>query len=228
MVAFDPEAAGQPVATPIRIMVIDDDRDTAETTSTLLSLDGHEVESAFDGRTALQRISHFVPDLVFVDLIMPDIDGIEVAKAIRGMTLANEPVLAAHSGLITPRIKRQCAAAGFDHFLTKPLDVPVLEQVVHLARANSTLGDAFNVLVARYEASVCQFTWSQLEFCRLALLSMPRLPREKRQAQLVRLHRIITLASGWLSLQKRMPILEKQRMTLEIDKLRVRLALFKD
>ena len=117
------EAHGSP---PLRILIVDNDEDTTYTTSLLLENKGHDVESALSAQSAIGRMAVFQPDLVLLDLLMPDMDGVEAGQAIRNMGLSHQPVLAAYSGATSAKIQRRCAVAGFDHYLVKPVEMQAL------------------------------------------------------------------------------------------------------
>src|SRR4051794_13436545 len=105
-----------------RVLVVDDYPDTCETTKSLLELKGHLVDIASSGQEAIRQFSAFRPDLVLLDLAMPDMDGIEVAQAIHQTQGIRKPIIAAMSGHSSLLHKRRCASAGFDYFLLKPVD----------------------------------------------------------------------------------------------------------
>jgi len=133
--------AGIPSArfdTPVslRILVVDDVVDAAETLAHVLRLLGDIVHVAHDGRAALELADHHSPDVVFVDLQMPEIDGIEVARRLRKRAEFKEVMLVAMTGFGQPEDRRQTAEAGFDHHLTKPLDPSVLRRLLATRRRN--------------------------------------------------------------------------------------------
>ena len=109
-----------------RILVIDDSVDLALATGTLLSLDGHDVRTAFCGKDALSIAAHFRPELVLCDISMPGMDGYEVAAALR-----DGPCPTCRLVAITgfgPEGRHKAVAAGFDEYLTKPVDLPGIMQ----------------------------------------------------------------------------------------------------
>jgi CheY-like chemotaxis protein len=221
-----PHTPERPDAVPLRILIVDDDEDTAYSANILLKARGHEVESTLGGNTALSRVQLFVPDLVLLDLVMPGLDGIEVGREIRRMALPVEPALAAYSGLTTPAIRRECASAGFDHFVVKPAEMSELEQLIALVGRVPKEVNRFEQLAVRYEATAYGFTWSQLEFCGLVLDSLHySSDRIIRQRQILRLHRVIALASAWLDRQTAMSSAHRYRMAEQLAKLRTQLAM---
>jgi CheY-like chemotaxis protein len=209
---------------PLRILIVDDDRDTTYSTAALLQIRGHVVETALDGTSALSRTGQFVPDLIVLDLLMPDMNGYQVGREIRRMKLPKDPVLAAWSGWSTPKALRECAEAGFDHFMVKPASLSEFDQLTELVDTTERR-PSFESLASRFDQQAYTFTRSQLEFCRLVLDAMPyRSDKGVRQRQIVRLYRTITLAEAWLTKQRFIPEAEARSMETEVAHLRARLA----
>jgi CheY-like chemotaxis protein len=115
---------------PLRILVIDDDPDSADTLSLLLSLDGHEVRCSYAGAPALQIAQSCCPEVIFSDLSMPGIDGLEVARRIRSDRATCATCLIALTGNGQVDDRRHSLAAGFDHHLTKPADFDAIRQLL--------------------------------------------------------------------------------------------------
>jgi signal transduction histidine kinase/CheY-like chemotaxis protein len=114
-----PEAAPQP-SRPQRVLVVDDNKDAAESLALLLSLDGHEVRVAHSGQDALNVAMAFQPQAVFCDLGMPGMDGHEFATQLRQDPRFSATLLVAVTGWGTEDDKRRARTAGFDAHLTKP------------------------------------------------------------------------------------------------------------
>ena len=106
----------------LRIVVVEDDLDVADTFATLLQLDGHDLRVAHNGRRALDVVGEFAPDVAFVDVGLPDIDGYEVATRLRARPSADGIVLIALTGYAADEDTRRARLAGFDHHLSKPVD----------------------------------------------------------------------------------------------------------
>lgn len=119
----DGEAREAPTTRPVRILVADDNRDAAASLATLLSLDGHEVSVAYDGRDALASAETFRPDVALLDIGMPNLNGYEVAQSIRSAGWGRSMMLVAVTGWGQSEDKRRAREAGFDHHFTKPLDL---------------------------------------------------------------------------------------------------------
>jgi two-component system, sensor histidine kinase len=125
-----PQADTVPAALPPRrVLVVDDNRDAADTLSTLLRALGVTVEIAYSGRAALDAVASFSPDTVLLDIGMPDMDGYETSRRIRAK-YANEVQLVALTGWGQDEDLRQSRAAGFDHHLVKPPDIERLREIL--------------------------------------------------------------------------------------------------
>jgi two-component system CheB/CheR fusion protein len=122
-----------------RILVVDDNVDAAEMLSRILRLQNQDVSVAHDGPAALAIASAMQPEIVFLDLDLPKMNGLEVARRLRtGATI--RPLLVATTGFGQEVDRRRTAEAGFDHHLVKPLDADVLRSL--LASVESTPGGA--------------------------------------------------------------------------------------
>ncbi|WP_151637428.1 hybrid sensor histidine kinase/response regulator [Noviherbaspirillum aerium] len=105
-----------------RILVVDDNVDAAEMLASLLKLHGHEVRMAHDARAALSLLGEFVPDIAFLDIGLPDIDGFALAGMMRARLPHWHGKLIALTGYGQEGDKARAAEAGFDMHLTKPVD----------------------------------------------------------------------------------------------------------
>jgi signal transduction histidine kinase/CheY-like chemotaxis protein len=129
------------------LIVADDNADAADSLANLLELEGHEVRVAHDGRGALQLASERMPGIMLLDIGMPDMNGYEVARAIRARQPGGNVVLVALTGWGQPGDKRRAHEAGFDHHLTKPVDFDELTTI--LTRAGRCAIGADSVEVFR-------------------------------------------------------------------------------
>jgi PAS domain S-box-containing protein len=109
-----------------RILLADDNRDAAESLAIILRLEGHEVELAHDGNSALQSFEQQRPDVALLDIGMPAANGYEVARRIRASAGGREVLLVAITGWAQDADKEESRAAGFDHHLTKPIEPETL------------------------------------------------------------------------------------------------------
>lgn len=124
----DPQLTGG--TAPLRILVVDDNPDAAESLRVLLELGGHDVRVAGDGLRALDIVEGFAPDLAFVDVGLPGIDGYELATRLRAHAQARSSVLVALTGYGRDEDKLRAMEAGFDHHLTKPADFDAIDRLL--------------------------------------------------------------------------------------------------
>jgi two-component system CheB/CheR fusion protein len=113
-----------------RILVVDDNRDAAESLALVLRLLGHEIQTALEGLEALQKAASFHPDVVLLDIGMPRMNGYEVARHIRQQPWGGKIAVIALTGWGQEEDKRRSREAGFDHHLTKPVDPMLLENLL--------------------------------------------------------------------------------------------------
>jgi signal transduction histidine kinase/CheY-like chemotaxis protein len=113
-----------------RILIVDDNRDAAESLSMLLELAGHEVRVAHLGRAALSLAEAFRPDTALLDIGMPDLSGYEVAHELRQMPWGRRMQLIALTGWGQDDDRRRALEAGFDHHLIKPIDPDQLAALI--------------------------------------------------------------------------------------------------
>lgn len=114
----------------LRVLIADDNRDSAESLGMLLELSGHEVLLAHDGLQALAIAAQRQPDAALLDIGMPGMDGFQVAAGIRREPWGADMTLIAITGWGQEDAKRMARTAGFDHHLTKPMDTLVLESLL--------------------------------------------------------------------------------------------------
>jgi CheY-like chemotaxis protein len=127
------EEAAAPFAQ--RVLVVDDNRDAADSLAMMLQLGGHEVQVAHDGPGALALAPRFMPDVVLLDIGMPGLNGYEVAERLRRDETLRDALLVAVTGWGQEEDKSRALAAGFDQHLTKPVDPPQLNAVLDAAAA---------------------------------------------------------------------------------------------
>jgi CheY-like chemotaxis protein len=113
-----------------RLLVVDDNADAALSLATLLRLQGHAVKIAHDGSAAVDIAVSWRPNLVFLDLGMPGMDGYQVAHRLREQPGLEKVVLAALTGWGQPDDRRRTSEAGFDHHLVKPVEPTSLETIL--------------------------------------------------------------------------------------------------
>jgi PAS domain S-box-containing protein len=114
----------------LKILVVDDSLDAADTCATVLELSGHEVQTAYSGRRALELARTFLPHALLLDIGLPDVNGYELARTIRAAPWAEGMVLIAVTGWGQDEDRRRALEAGFDHHLTKPIAAETLESLL--------------------------------------------------------------------------------------------------
>jgi two-component system CheB/CheR fusion protein len=137
VVPLEPPATAPPAAGPLRLLVIEDNLDAAETLKEVLEMDGHEVAVVHDGHEGVAKARSFKPDVVLCDIGLPGLDGYEVARRIRADG-SIAPTLIALTGYTRPEDQHESFKAGFDHHLGKPILIPDLEQVLANVTAHPT------------------------------------------------------------------------------------------
>jgi len=116
----------------VRVLVVDDNHDSAEMMQILLGLMGHQVDVAHDGRSAIERVIETRPQVVLLDIGLPDINGYEVARQIRAANIAPLRLIAL-TGWGEEEARERGREAGFDYHLTKPADPADLEKLLSFA-----------------------------------------------------------------------------------------------
>lgn len=111
----------------IRVLIVDDNKDAAASLSRLLGALGKETRVAHDGSSALSAIAEFHPQVLFLDLGLPGMDGIETANRIRALPEGKDCMFIALTGWGEQEDRRRTAEAGFHAHLLKPLKVDQLE-----------------------------------------------------------------------------------------------------
>jgi CheY-like chemotaxis protein len=109
-----------------RVMIVDDDRDTANSLAVVLGLLGYRVEVAYGGPGAVEAAIEAIPDVAVLDLGMPGMNGYELARRLRARPRGEEVVLVALTGWVGDHYRRLAREAGFDHFLAKPASLEAL------------------------------------------------------------------------------------------------------
>ena len=126
------QAAIGAAAPPIvrRVLVVDDNRDVADSLGLLLQSLNVDVRVTYDGRSALEMISALKPEMVFLDLGMPEMDGYETARRLRQLPDGRAVQLVALTGRGQEEDRRRSLQAGFDKHLVKPVDVKLLQALL--------------------------------------------------------------------------------------------------
>ena len=113
-----------------RVLVVDDNVDAAQSLAELLALKGHETRAVTASKAALELAPAFAPQVVLLDIGLPDIDGFEVARMLRQLPPTRHSLLVAVTGYGRPEDRRASSAAGFDHHLIKPVSLRQIEELM--------------------------------------------------------------------------------------------------
>jgi CheY-like chemotaxis protein len=137
---LEPEGVAPAESVGKRILVIEDNVDSAQSLADLLELAGHEVRITHDGRSGLAIAREFRPHVILCDIGLPGMDGYEVARAIRRDDSLGSIRLIALSGYAQPEDRQRTRDAGFEMHIAKPLDIDSLMAAV-LERAEERVAD---------------------------------------------------------------------------------------
>ena len=127
---------------PLRVLIVDDNHDAADSLSLLLATRGHHTRTVYEGAAALDAAADFQPDTIFCDLGMPVISGFDVAARLRSDSRYPPSVLVAVTGWGTDQDKRRALEGGFDLHITKPIAIEDLDAVLLRASATSASGES--------------------------------------------------------------------------------------
>ncbi|WP_345789617.1 PAS domain S-box protein [Paraburkholderia terrae] len=120
------ECAPSGTGVPKRILIVDDNVDASEALALLLTMQGHEVQTRADGASGMAAVTTYRPDIILLDIGLPDMDGYEVARQLRESGASEGMTLIAVTGYGSPADRIRSAEAGFDHHLTKPVEADEL------------------------------------------------------------------------------------------------------
>ena len=114
----------------LRILIVDDNEDSATSLAMVLQLDGHTAQPVFTSHRALEALNSFRPDVILLDLGLPQIDGFEVARQVRATRGYESVRIIALTGYGQTEDRARTHAAGFDEHLVKPVSYPDLMQIL--------------------------------------------------------------------------------------------------
>lgn len=114
------------MAAPLTVLVVDDNRDAADALAALLCAEGYNASAAYSGASAIRQADEAHPDVVLLDIGMPETSGFDVARALRDYRRAPKPVIVAVTGAADPSDRLAARMAGFDHYLVKPVEMHAL------------------------------------------------------------------------------------------------------
>ena len=133
-----PSGIAEPAEPTLRVLVVDDNVDAAKILRMLVRESGHLVRMAHTGPTALAAALDYRPDVMLLDIGLPELDGYEVAKRIRQEPLLHDIVLVAITGYEQTADRQRSQEAGFDHHLVKPADFAKVRQILAAAAEKAT------------------------------------------------------------------------------------------
>lgn len=131
-------AEAAPAGAGMRILVVDDNRDAADTCAMVLELSGHRVQTAYTAATALVRGATFRPQALVLDIGLPDLDGYQLAQRVRASDWGRDATLIAVTGWGQDEDRLRALTAGFDHHLTKPIAAEQLEALLQPRQASKS------------------------------------------------------------------------------------------
>ena len=112
------------------ILIVDDNRDGADSLSELLNLMGHNTRTAYDGQQGVELAAEYRPEVILFDIGMPKLNGYEACRLIRQQLWGKEIVLIAVTGWGQSKDRKRTHEAGFDHHLVKPVDPNALVTIL--------------------------------------------------------------------------------------------------
>jgi CheY-like chemotaxis protein len=124
------------------VLVVDDNRDTADGLARLISSFGYQARAVYGGEDAVRETAAFQPDMALVDIGMPDLDGYETVKRIRQERGNVHVIIVAVTGWSRDEDKRRAYEAGFDLHVAKPMDADKLKELLALLDPENDLGES--------------------------------------------------------------------------------------
>lgn len=136
--AESPQPLKELQTAPLRIQLVDDNRDAAQTLALLLELDGHQVSVSYDGQSTLDMAATQCPDVYVLDIGLPDMDGTELAQRLRAYPQHEHVVMVALTGYGQASDRSRSLAAGFTHHLVKPVNYAELSELLGQVQPRQT------------------------------------------------------------------------------------------
>ena len=122
-----------------RVLVVDDQPDVADALVRLISAMGYHAKAEYGGAQAIATAGEFLPDLMFIDLGMPGLDGFQTASQLRAQPPGSRAILIALTGYADPETRQQALQAGFDAHTTKPMGLETLKRALSHIDTQSSL-----------------------------------------------------------------------------------------
>jgi CheY-like chemotaxis protein len=126
----DEDGAISSASSARKILLVDDNKDAAESLAMVLQIDGHDVKTAFNGEAALATAAGWTADVALLDIGMPGMDGYQLAARLRALPNYQHATLVALTGYGQPEDQKRIQAATFDHHLVKPASMADLNQIL--------------------------------------------------------------------------------------------------
>jgi len=124
--AAKPQQAARKSSKPLRVLVVDDNRDVAQSMGKMLEMLGHSVRVEYGGASAIRASEEFTPDVVLLDIGMPGLNGYDVCQTIKRKASLKNTVVVAQTGWAEGQRGARAQEAGFDHHLVKPVHIDTL------------------------------------------------------------------------------------------------------
>jgi two-component system, OmpR family, response regulator len=124
------------ISAPLRVLVVDDHRDTADALAWVLQKTGHQVRAAYDGASAIRAFEELSPHVVFQDLLLPGMSGLEIASEIRKRSPLRRTLLVAITGAANAAALCAAEREPFDDLIVKPVALKALDKI--LAKVSGT------------------------------------------------------------------------------------------
>ncbi len=122
-------------ATALRVLVVDDNEDAADMLCMALEIEGHAPVHAYDAAQALERAAEFTPDVILLDLSLPDGDGFEVCRRMRAFLPKGDVCIIAVTGWGSAESEARALREGFNDYLVKPVEVLRILEAAKLCQA---------------------------------------------------------------------------------------------
>lgn len=126
----------------LRILIVDDNRDGADSLEMMLRILGNETRTAYDGQSGVEIAEEFRPDVVLLDIGLPRLNGYQACRYLREQPWGQTMILIAVTGWSQEEDRRRSEEAGFDHHLVKPVDSAALMKMLSAMAATATAGSA--------------------------------------------------------------------------------------
>jgi CheY-like chemotaxis protein len=139
----EPRVGMPPETTALKVLVVDDNVDVAQTVGWMLETMGHDYRMVHEGKLAVELARDYRPDAILLDIGMPGMDGYAVCRALREQRLFDDTIIIAQTGWGQTQARAAPGEPGFDHHLVKPVALDRLEQLladVSSARRRDSVG----------------------------------------------------------------------------------------